>query len=452
MSKLFLFFSLDYSFFKKKILHTNYKFISNYNLILNKNFFFLDYFLVKFFFFFKKINNFNFNFRYSFRLKQLNWNFYKKNDNYKKNIFLNFYFYFNYGLVFFWKSIKLWILGLFFFLFFFYFLIYIRLLPFNKILFEVFLIIMFLYWLFSGFVFFIKRYQFSKYTTAIQRFWKRTYILFWLIESGVFVIFFYLTLNASEEPVFMYDQLKLYKTHLFSWRWFLQKLFIIVFMIIIGYFVLLNLKWNTFYQQSALLLALTLLLVYVVWLEFYQFFHIINFYGNLSWIYDYDEFIWNLEIEFRRTRMVNNYTTVCLLAKFWHLIFIFVFWVFFILRVNEIGRVRYALLAANLQNFIIMYILAWLYMFPWLKFFIRGYMDVTYYWFFTNTRNIVIRSFFNDIKIFLFSIFYNVFDYNFLLFSFKNNSFFYWIEVSEQVDFNQFRKHIIKDYIISNLN
>jgi len=34
-----------------------------------------------------------------------------------------------------------------------------------------------------------------------------------MIEGGVFVVFFFLTLNATEEPVYMYDQMKLFKDH-----------------------------------------------------------------------------------------------------------------------------------------------------------------------------------------------------------------------------------------------
>ena len=36
-----------------------------------------------------------------------------------------------------------------------------------------------------------------------------------MIEGSLFVCFFYLVLNAPEEPVYMYDQIKIYKTHFF---------------------------------------------------------------------------------------------------------------------------------------------------------------------------------------------------------------------------------------------
>jgi len=189
---------------------------------------------------------------------------------------------------------------------------------------------MFLYWLLSGFTFFIKKYQFSKFTSVIQRFWRRTFIIFWLIESGVFLTFFYLTLNSSEEPVYMYDQAKLFKSHLFSWRLFFLKIFLNIYLILLSYYLLLSMNYTNFKKQNIFILSITLILLYFVWLEFYQFFHIINFYANLIWLFDFDDFVWNLEVEFRRTRMSNNYTALCLIAKFWHLIFIFVFLNFFL--------------------------------------------------------------------------------------------------------------------------
>jgi hypothetical protein len=263
----------------------------------NKNFIFtiLDYLLIRNFSKLFYVNNFKLvDLRVKFRLKQVKWNFY--NDAFlfqnKKSFLFNLVNSYLSGFRYIWQAFRFWFLALILGLTAFYYLMYIRLLPFNKLVFEWLLIVMFLYWLMSGFVFFIKKYQYGKFTAAIQRFWKRSYILFWLIESGVFATFFYLTLNASEEPTYMYDQMKIYKTHLFSWRWFLIKLMPLVSLIILTYVTQLSLKWNVFSKQSLWLLAITLVLTYAVWLEFYQFFHIISFYGNLIWVYDYEEFLW----------------------------------------------------------------------------------------------------------------------------------------------------------------
>lgn len=431
-----------------KLFRLKYNFFKN-----NVFFFFIDYI---FFFFIK--NNFliknYFNNRILLNLKfnQTSLNYFDNKDlnlNSKLFFFLNSFFS---GFSYFWSLIRFWFLGLILFFFSFYFLTYVRLLPINKVLFEWFLIAMFAYWLLSGFVYFIKKYQFSKFTSVIQRFWKRSYILFWVLETFLFLIYFYLTLNASEEPVYMYDQLKLYKTHFFSWRLFILKIIPVITLIILSYYLQLSLKWSLFNKQSIVTLSITILLVYIVWLEFYQFFHIINFFGNLNWVFDYDEFLWNLELEFRRTRIANNYVSVCLLAKFWHLIFIFIFWVFFVLRVNEIGRIRYPLLAANTQNFIILYILTWLYMYPWFKFVFRNFLDSTFYWFMTNNRLLSLRVFFTDLKLFINVLFFNFFELFDYQNYFLNSSFFYWYESSNQIGFNQFKKHNLKDYIISSFN
>lgn len=418
------------------------------DVILNsKNLSLIDTFLLKFTLFTPQkdlLNIFNIN----FRINQVSWGFYYLDNN--KSFGLNLFFNsFLTGFRSIWQALRFWIIGLILFLLSAYYLLYIRALPINKIVFEWILIIMFLYWLLSGFVFFIKKYQYSKFTSVIQRFWKRSYILFWLIESGVFLVFFYLTINSTAEPVYMYDQIRPLKTFLFSWRLFLLKILPIVFLILLGYFLHLSLKWNLYNKQSAIVLIITLLIIYIVWLEFYQFFHVINFYGNLFWSYDSDEFLWNLEVDFRRTRLQNNYIAICLMAKFWHLVFIFVFWVFFILRVSETSRIRYPLLVANLQNFIILYIMSWLYMLPWLKFAFRRHLSINYYWFFSNFRQLGLRVFFYDIKLFFYSIFNNLFSVSGYSF---NSSFFYWHGYNFNEDYNQYKGNFIRDYFIQILN
>nr|NP_049603.1 orf593 [Tetrahymena pyriformis]AAD41948.1 orf593 [Tetrahymena pyriformis] len=389
-----------------------------------------------------KSTNYN---RFDYRLKQTDWGFYINNKtNNLQNIFS--------GLKYIWRGLRFWIVGLLLGLSAIYYLMYVRLLPFNKIIFAWILVAMFLYWLLSGFVFFVKKYQYSKFTAAIQRFWKRTYIIFWLIEAGTFSVFFYLTLNASSEPVYMYDQIKIYKTHLFSWRWFLIKLLPSVAIILLGYYLQLTLKWNLFNKQNTVILLITLLLLYILWLEFYQFYHILSFFGNINWNFDYDEYIWTLELDTRRTRLANNYIAVCLFAKFWHFVFIFLFWVFFVLRINELGRMRYPLLVANVQNFIIIYIMSWAYMYPWLKFIFRKYLDVPYYWFYLNGRELGIRVFFTDLKLFFYGLTNKFLDASIFNIKFEKYPFYYWISSSPLTNFYQYRKFVIRDSIIYNLN
>ena len=322
---------------------------------------------------------------------------------------------FLYGVFSIYSALRLWLVALLLGLTFIYTMFLLKTLPFLKLVFTYFLAAALFYLLISGFVFFFKKYQYRYYTVAIQRFWRRTLIIFWFIEACLFITFFYLTMNANQEPIYMYDNIQFYKTHLFSWRYFFLKVVPMVITIILLYTALIGLNFYTFTTSCTIIITATILILFITWLEFYQFFHLLNFYGNLNWVYDIEEHFWNLESDFKRTRIVNHYTTICLVAKFWHIIFSVIFWVFFVLRGLESNRFRYPLLSANIQNFIIIYIMSWLYMYPWLKYLLRKTLDMPYYWFFINNRRLGVFLFFNDIKLYYISIMSNVFNLDFIL-------------------------------------
>lgn len=391
-------------------------------------------------------------FRSYFRALNTKQGFYYnfKNLNNKNNLYLMIKNSFLSGIKYFWLGIRFWILPLSICFGIIYCSLVLKLLPFNKIMFSWIVVLMFGYWLLSGFVFFFKKYQFGKYTTSIQRFWRRSYILFWLIEGSTFIVFLFLTINSSQESFYMFDQISIFKTHLYSWKFFFLKLFPSVILIVITYLLLVSLKWNLYSKHSIWLLFLTFFLTYIVWLEFYQFFHVVNFYGNLNWIYDVDEHTWSLEQEPRRTRIVNHYINLLFILKFWHIVFIYGFWIFFVLRCWETKRIRYPLLAANYQNFIILYIFTWVFMYPWFKFFFRRFLDTPYYWFYVNNRKLGFRIIFNDFKLVYYGIINNFLELNFLK-NFKNTSFFYWKLSDNSNNFEIFRKHILKERIIKDL-
>ena len=353
-----------------------------------------------------------------------------------------------YGLKSIWKHIRLWVLPFMVLGIFMYYSFFIKSLPFSKVFFGYLLLANMVYLFISGFVFFFKKYQYRLYTSAIQRFWRRSLMVFWIIEGTLLSVFVYLIFNASQEPLYMYDNIQIYKTHLFSWRVFLPKIITTTFIIILTYMLLLSIKWNTFTKSNNFVLVITVLLLYVAWLEFYQLFHLLNCYGTSNWVYDFSEHLWNLELEFKRTRIVNHYVTIGLIAKFWHIVFAVVFWVFFILRGVESSRYRYPLLAANLQNFLLVYLLSWLYMYPWFKNVLRKSMDMPYFWFFVNNRKVGVYLFFNDLRLYFFGvadILFGVFD---SFSGFKKNNFFYWNGSSISLNNTQFRKHNIRDLFL----
>ncbi len=393
----------------------------------------------------KKLNQFSFD----IKLQQINNNnFYSFNNNVTTNSLSQTYLY---GLRSIWKHLRLWVLPVVIALLFVYYSFFLRSLPFAKVVFGYIIAANLFYLLITGFVFFIKKYQYRLYTSAVQRFWRRSLLYFWLIEGTLFFFFTYCILNASQEPVYVYDNIQVYKTHFYSWKLFLVKIILSTLIVILIYMLLLSLRWNTFTKTNNIALVTTVVILYVAWLEFYQFFHLMNCYGTSNWVYDFSEHLWNLELEFKRTRIVNHYVTIGLIAKFWHFLFAVVFWVFFILRGVESSRYRYPLLAANLQNFVIIYILSWLYMYPWFKYVLRKSLDMPYFWFFVNNRKLGVFLFFNDIKLYYWGLIDFIFNSQHLN-SFKGTAYYYWHESSLSLGNSQFRKHNIRDMFIRGIN
>lgn len=428
----------------KALVQFKYRWI--YSFYSHNFFYYLYVYILSFrfkifnFFFLKNRNYFR---QQNLKVQDKFFNYSAEQNNFSNNLFV--------GFKSLWNHLTYWFVAIILGIIVVYYLLVIKLLPFNKIIFGWLMLAMFFYWLISGFVFFIKKYRYAKFTSSNQRFWKRSYILFWLIESCLFVVFLYLTFNANNEPVYMYDFSQIFKTHLFSWRFFLLKIFPIVIFFMLGYFLLIVNKWSSFSKIQIILSIMTLLIVYFTWLEFYQIFHLTQFYGNLSWIYDVDEHLWNLEVEFRRTRITNHYVMICFFAKFFHIIFILIFWMFFVLRAFELKKVTYPLLAANLQNFIFLYIMSWIYMYPWFKFFFRRYLDYSPYWFYLHTHQLGFKLFFNDLKLYYYVVVNDYFSN--LLFNLKKfySFFFYWIENTQMTNSSQFIKHSIRDRILENL-
>jgi len=431
--------------------YLNFWFKNTFYVLLKNNFYVLDIIFYKLYSFkYLKEHDFIKVYRNFFRLIHIKKGFYVSNyDDFKKLNFLRFKkLNFFSGYIYFYRYFKFIILLLLVF-FYIYISLLFRLLPFNKLFFSWVCVIMFCYWLISGFVFFIKKYQFGKYTSAIQRFWRRSYILFWLIEGSTFSVFLYLTFNSSQESYYMFDNISFFKNHLFSWSFFLFKLILVVILLLFTYYLLISLKWNLFNKINLYLLIITILLTFITWSEFYQFYHILNFYGNLNWIYDLDEHFWSLEYDVTRSRIGNHYLMILFILKFWHIVFIYGFWIFFILRGIELNKVRYSLLSANLQNFVILYIFSWVFMYPWFKFFFRFILSNPYYWFYINNKRIIFRIFFNDIKLYYLSIL----DSFFFLRSFYKfeYSFFYFKEVTFSNNFESCRKNIIKNIVLKRL-
>jgi len=279
-------------------------------------------------------------------------------------------------------------------------LYFLRDIPVNKFLFSIGSLILFSYLLISGFVFFIKKYRYGKYTTAMHRFWRRSFSIFWALEGFLFVVFMYLTILANQEPFFMYDNLQFFRNYTYSWRLFLSENSIILVIISLLHYTVIRYKDITSFKLSIFVLLVTALYFFLTYIEFYQFFYTVSYYNPTTWVFDYESNKWVLDFETtqtRRTRVLLHFITICLIAKFWHFVFILVFWVFTVSKLIQLNTLSYQLLGSNLQNAVILYLLNWILMYPWLKVAFRKFLYRHYKWLYVHFRSVGLRVAFNDL-------------------------------------------------------
>lgn len=251
----------------------------------------------------------------------------------------------------------------------------------------------FFLWLMSGFNFFVKRYKNGKFTGAIQRFWKRANSYFWLIEGFLFTLFFYYYLNSSQEPLYMYDESNFNQTFLPNLTVFYFSIILLLFIIFYSYYLLLNISNFSFKQQLTHLVINSVLMIYIFLLESYQFYYLINTFFEITWEYAEDIKTWVLETENPKIRVKTQYLMLALIAKYWHFVFIFFSWLFLLYKSYERRRIYYTLFGFVIQNCIILILLNLLFCVQWLKWLIRRYYDVIYYWFFTDSNNWFLNDF-----------------------------------------------------------
>jgi hypothetical protein len=268
-----------------------------------------------------------------------------------------------------------------------------------------FVIGMMFFWLISGFNFFLKRYQFGKFTSQIQRFWKRTNTSFWLIEGFLLLIFYYYYLNSSEEPLYMYDYSSLNQEHLVSLYTVGFNVMILSIVIYFMYFTLLRLNSNSWEQLSLNLVIISVFIFFSFFVETYQFYYVISVFNERLWFFNEEDNIWSVEEDNPILRTKTQYFLVCLIAKYWHFLFIFLSWIFFLMKSFEKKKITYVLFGSNLQNIILLFVLNLACYVQWLKWFYRRFFDLPYNWFFTNIDNKFIYKFIHEIKLTALSLF-----------------------------------------------
>lgn len=250
------------------------------------------------------------------------------------------------------------------------------------------------YWVVSIFTYLFKKARFGTFTRMIQRFWKRSLYLFWLLEIGLFMIYLYLSLISPQEVAYMLDNTQLllsYGTDLLS---FFKTLLRPLFILLIANLYLLNHKYNG--SKIAITSLLTLLLVSGLYEDFLQFYAINQHYSNYSWLHTSVENsndvtirngyigVWEQELAELKLRPFIHYMYLLVFLKLWHTLFIVYFFLFFENARLFSNNTSFNAISANIQNFYFLMFFSYILKISLIKYYLNYLGSFVYYWFYTN--------------------------------------------------------------------
>lgn len=236
------------------------------------------------------------------------------------------------------------------------------------------------YWLNSTFMFLYKKSQFSIYVTSIQRFWKRSLNLFWLIEFFLFSIYLYLFLISPQEVMYMHDNLSATFSYLFNLTNFFNNLLILLLIILVSNVLLLFIKFDSL--KYLILVIIFSLLIFALQNDFFQYFAVTQFYNNINWVFDFSSNLWQLEFSTIKTRTIIHYFYLLIFLKFWHTIFIVGFFIFFYNIFLHLGYLSFGIFSGNMQNFFFLFFFGFILKIITLKYYLNYIYEYVYFWFF----------------------------------------------------------------------
>lgn len=263
--------------------------------------------------------------------------------------------------------------------------------PFFRYVNKYFILSILLYTLSSTFVFLRNSYKYGKYTSQVQRFWKRSYILFWLIEIFLFIFFSYLLLTHFTESTYFLDLRPLmYSVYILNNYWVLQTILIFI-IIYVNYLCILFLKDNNYTSINLIFILINSISLILLYNEFYKFFYTVNYYYSNSKVLNviFKKYLYmgyyGSDIIIK-TRTMYHYLGLIIFLKFWHLIFIYFFYLFMCGKV-EFREMSYDMLSSNLQNFIFFFFFNFMVFLFLFKNLVIFYFTEIYYWFFVGTNH-----------------------------------------------------------------
>lgn len=237
------------------------------------------------------------------------------------------------------------------------------------------------YWISSIFVFLFKSGLYSKTTSVIQRFWKRTLYLFWSLELFLFFIYSWLILISPSEVEWMFDNSQLYLSSYVKGSSFFSQILLTLTVLYLTSLI----QYFLFYSKIEFYLLVLLVLLFSVLLnDGSQVIITSLYYGNVSVWFNPSNFTWSIAGDLIENRTNHNYTWLVVILKFWHTAFIVIFYLFVLMFFLQINMSFHGMYSSILQNFIFLY----LFSFIMYYFLVKDYMNIiyeyVYAWFFVN--------------------------------------------------------------------
>lgn len=280
------------------------------------------------------------------------------------------------------------------------------------------IVIFLLYFFISTFFNFSKTYSVNKYTSQTQRFWKRTFGIFWGLEFTLFGIYLYLTLispaelasysNNYKEIVTGLNVVKNTHYHLFYFFILLSVNFLYMYLLFLK-------KKNKFHVFKIILFVLNFFYCYILYYEFLKIYYSSGWGANITHTtvksiipaqefntlnqYNSDFYLtensnnfyfkvpnnlytlWSeISVEKQWVRTFRHFCYILIILKFWHIFFIFVYFSLSTVKFLETNYLSFDSISSNHQNAI--YIL-WFYIFSYvliLKKKIYFLITFIYYW------------------------------------------------------------------------
>lgn len=253
------------------------------------------------------------------------------------------------------------------------------------------------YWLVSIFTYLFKKARFGTFTRIIQRFWKRSLYLFWILEVGLFCIYLFLTIISPQEVSYMLDNQQLFFFYNNNLNAFFQALLRPILIILLANIYLLSHKYNTF--KLPIIFCLTLFLTASLYDDAIQFYAINQSYSNITWNHVGLEIqadslyrgsyigAWEQELAEIKLRTYIHYLYLLIFLKLWHTLFIVIMFLFLENIRLYTGLNSFNVLSANLQNFYFLLFFNFILKISMVKSYLNYLGTFVYYWFFINYNN-----------------------------------------------------------------